>query len=143
MELDKRILPGKYILTCFDTEEAKQFIGKKCYFTNDITSFAYLDNLNKGKLTSVGDDEINPYKHVGERGSYATNFILPFEWVQSTEEQQEFITDSKRVAMHIQDYLQHNAYPPSGIIARHSGKTGEKQQFLQNVFEILLDYYKG
>ena len=139
IQFDSKILAGKKPMTVFDTEEAEQFIGKKCYFANDITSFAYLDSLNKGKLTSVGDDEINPYKHVGERSSYATNFILPFEWVQSTEEQQEFITDSKRVALHIQDYLQHNAYPPSGIIARHSG---EKQKFLQNVFEILLDYYK-
>lgn len=83
MKLDPRIIKGKRPLTCFDTEEAKNFIGKQCYFTNDITSFEGLDSrLNKGKLTSVGDDGIYPYKHIGTIMVYATNFILPCEWVQ-------------------------------------------------------------
>lgn len=84
MKLDSRIKQGKRPLTPFDIDEAREYVGKDCYFSNDITSFAYLGSLNKGELTSVGDDEINPYKHIGERSSYATNFILPCEWVETS-----------------------------------------------------------
>lgn len=145
MELDKRILPGKYILTCFDTKEAEKFVGQMGYAADDMSLFADLDSAELGKLTRAPSENGKggcPYTVVTEYTCDQFAFFLPAAWVQSTEEQQEFITDSKRVALHIQDYLQHNAYPPSGIIARHSGHAGEKQKFLQNVFEILLDYYK-
>lgn len=147
MELDKRILPGKYILTCFDTKEAEKFVGQMGYAADDISWFENLDPIKLRKLEYIvkenGKGIIYPYFMVDEYNRDECAFFLPAAWVQSTEEQQEFITDSKRVAMHIQDYLQHSAYPPSGIIARHSGHAGEKHKFLQNVFEILLDYYKG
>ena len=32
MKLDKRIIEGKKPLSCIDTDEAKQFIGKQGYF---------------------------------------------------------------------------------------------------------------
>ena len=143
MELDKRILPGKYILTCFDAKEAEKFVGQMGYAADDISWFENLDPIKLRKLEYIvkenGKGISYPYFMVDEYNRDECAFFLPAAWVQSTEEQQEFITDSKRVALHIQDYLQHNAYPPSGIIARHAG---EKQKFLQNVFEILLDYYK-
>ena len=143
MELDKRILPGKHVLTCFDTKEAEKFVGQMGYAVDDISWFENLDPIKLRKLEYIvkenGKGISYPYFMVDEYNRDECAFFLPAAWVQSTEEQQEFITDSKRVALHIQDYLQHNAYPPSGIIARHSG---EKQKFLQNVFEILLDYYK-
>lgn len=143
MELDKRILPGKHVLTCFDAKEAEKFVGQMGYAADDISMFADLDYIDPGKLEYVipenGNGICYPYTVVNDSTRDQFAFFLPAAWVQSTEEQQEFITDSKRVALYIQDYLQHNAYPPSGIIARHSG---EKQKFLQNVFEILLDYYK-
>lgn len=145
MELDKRILPGKYILTCFDTKEAEKFVGQMGYAADDMSLFADLDSAELGKLTRAPSENGKggcPYTVVTEYTCDQFAFFLPAAWVQSTEERQEFITDSKMVALHIQDYLQHNAYPPSGIIARHSGHAGEKQKFLQNVFEILLDYYK-
>ena len=145
MELDKRILPGKYILTCFDAKEAEKFVGQMGYAADDISMFSDLDYIDPGKLEYVVKENGNgicyPYSVVTDHNRDEFAFFLPAAWVQSTEEQQEFITDSKMVATYIQDYLQHNAYPPSGIIARHSG-VGKKQKFLQNVFEILLDYYK-
>ena len=145
MELDKRILPGKYILTCFDAKEAEKFVGQMGYAADDMSLFADLDSAELGKLKRAPSENGKggcPYTVVTEYTCDQFAFFLPAAWVQSTEEQQEFITDSKRVALHIQDYLQHNTSPLSVIIARYSGKTGEKQQFLQNVFEILLDYYK-
>ena len=46
MELDKRIKEGKRPLNCFDTEQAKQFIGKKCYFSDDARDFMNLDKAD-------------------------------------------------------------------------------------------------
>ena len=145
MELDKRILPGKYILTCFDAKEAEKFVGQMGYAADDISMFSDLEYIDPGKLEYVVKENGNgicyPYSVVTDHNRDEFAFFLPAAWVQSTEEQQEFITDSKMVATYILDYLRHRAYPPSGIIDRHSG-VGEKQKFLQNVFEILLDYYK-
>ena len=143
MELDKRILPGKKPLDCFDAEQAAEFVGQEGYATDDISMFAELDFIDPGKLDYIIPEQGNgicyPYTVITENTRDQFAFFLPMAWVQSTEEQQEFITDSKRVATYVMDYLQHSAYPPSGIIDRHSH---EKHKFLQNVFEILLDYYK-
>ena len=46
MELDKRILPGKYILTCFDAKEAEQFVGQMGYAADDISMFSDLDYIS-------------------------------------------------------------------------------------------------
>ena len=50
MELDKRIKEGKRPLTCFDTEQAKRFIGKECYFTNAYCTFEELNSIPKAIL---------------------------------------------------------------------------------------------
>lgn len=42
MILDSRILPGKKPFTVFDTEEAKQYIGKKGFFGDSPLDFADL-----------------------------------------------------------------------------------------------------
>ena len=53
MELDKRILPGKRPLTCFDTEEAKKFIGEKGYFNHNLSRFCYLKNCTPAYLRNI------------------------------------------------------------------------------------------
>lgn len=85
MELDSRILPGKTYLDCFGTEVAKQFIGKECYATDRVSSFAYIDTLNKGILANVDDGACNPYRVEGDGWTYTTTFILPCEWVKEPE----------------------------------------------------------
>ena len=40
MKLDARILPGKRPLGCFDTEAAKEFIGKEGYFCRNERLFS-------------------------------------------------------------------------------------------------------
>ena len=42
MELDKRIKALSDILTCFDVERAKEFLGEKGYFAGDLYCFADL-----------------------------------------------------------------------------------------------------
>ena len=44
MKLDSRIIDGKKPLTCFDSDEAKQFIGQEGYFSNDKTDFQDLND---------------------------------------------------------------------------------------------------
>lgn len=87
MELDSRIIEGKTYLDCFDTEIAKQFIGKECYFTTVSSRFKNLNDLRKATLTIIsedydacyGSDEIGIHKW-----DYA-HFILPCEWVKEPE----------------------------------------------------------
>lgn len=53
MELDPRIKSLSDILTCFDTERAKDFIGQKGYFADDLYRFDDLRYLDYGTLTDV------------------------------------------------------------------------------------------
>lgn len=84
MELDKRIKEGKKPLTCFDTEEAKAFLGKECYFTNTYCTFEDLNRIPKAILQYVSDnkDASDPYK----TACYYYPFILPCEWVEGKKE---------------------------------------------------------
>ena len=89
MELDKRIKEGKRPLTCFDTEQAKQFIGKKCYFSDDARDFMNLDKADGDTLFYVAELQ-NIW--TAEEYCFADNsndwrFILPCEWVE--EEKKE------------------------------------------------------
>lgn len=89
MELDKRIVPGKRPLNCFDTEQAKQFIGKKGYFSHYIDNYADLKlNTVLGTLTSTGDTFHESFCCTEEPfDNYYYEFFLPAEWV--TEEKTE------------------------------------------------------
>ena len=89
MELDKRIKEGKRPLNCFDTEQAKQFIGKKCYFSDDARDFMNLDKADGDTLFYVAELQ-NIW--TAEEYCFADNsndwrYILPLEWV--TEEKTE------------------------------------------------------
>ena len=64
MKLDSRILEGKKPLTCFDVEQAKEFLGKECYFSNCKGHYKNLSAFEKyvsltdyciGELTAIMD----------------------------------------------------------------------------------------
>ena len=88
MELDKRIKEGKRPLTCFDVEEAKQYIGKECYFTNTYCTFEDLHRIPKGELQYVSDDKdaSDPYK----TACYYYPFCLPCEWVKEEKKEPKY-----------------------------------------------------
>ena len=83
MKLDPRIIEGKRPLSCLDTEEAKQFIGKKGYFAGDLSIFKNLDYFDKWTLQEIKDDPCRCFKDgcLGEWWYY----FLPEEWVQEQE----------------------------------------------------------
>lgn len=57
MELDKRIKSLSDIMTCFDIEKARQFIGQNGYFSNYISDFKCTESCKYGTLEDVFDDE--------------------------------------------------------------------------------------
>lgn len=91
MELDKRIMPGKRPLSCFDTEQAMQFIGKQCYFSDDARDFMNLDKADGDTLFYVAELQ-NIW--TAEEYCFADNsndwrFILPLEWVREEKSEPE------------------------------------------------------
>ena len=88
MELDKRIIDGKKPLTCFDAEQAMQFIGKQCYFSDEATDFMDLDKADKvlNFRTAVLQHIWNEVEDCFGDNSDDFRFILPCEWVEEKKE---------------------------------------------------------
>ena len=86
MKLDPRIIEGKRPLTPFDTEEAKPFVCKDCYFAYNYTSFRALQVCSKGPLTAVDDKNDMPFVMAdGFGGISKLPYIIPCEWVKQEE----------------------------------------------------------
>lgn len=54
MKLDEKIKSKTMIYDCFETLEAKQYVGKHGYFTNKFQDFANLNKTTYGTLTEIG-----------------------------------------------------------------------------------------
>ena len=98
MKLDKRIKEGKRPLDCFDTDVAKQFIGKNGYFADnnyafiDITSDDY--PICYATLTSVDEfQRIAFYDNFDVRHYY----FLPEEWVKKELDHEIIFRDCRGV----------------------------------------------
>ena len=86
MELDKRIKEGKRPLTCFDLEEAKQFIGKKGYFAHCIDYYSDLKSTVFGRLGSTEDGDHSSFVCTEETlDNYYYHFFIPEDWVLPEE----------------------------------------------------------
>lgn len=121
MELDSRIEEGKEYLDCFKTEEAKKFIGKECYFSDGPAAFANVDTVNKATLISVDAEAIHPYKLENVHWSYATNLILPCEWVKGSKKYRPYTLEEFKERFNV------------GWIIRFRGKrSGKKYHIVLN-----------
>lgn len=97
MELDSRIVEGKKPLTCFDVEQAKEFLGKECYFSNCKSHYKNLSAFEKyvsltdhciGTLTAVmdlGDRVFDVDQRCNE-----FRYCLPCEWVKPEEPKKKY-----------------------------------------------------
>lgn len=98
MKLDSRILDGKKPLTCFDVENAKQFIGKKGYFTQGIDDYADLKNTVFGTLGSVEDTDRLSFVCTEETfDNYYYEFFIPAEWVKEPKKKYRALTNTEFV----------------------------------------------
>ena len=91
MELDKRIIEGKKPLDCFDVEEAKAFIGKECYLSNNMSCFGDLNcgienkEIKKAELTRVSNTD-----PCYEIPGFYYDFCLPCEWVKEEKSELKY-----------------------------------------------------
>lgn len=83
MKLDKRIIEGKKPLTCFDCEEAKQFIGQEGYFAGDLSVYQKLDYFQTWTLQEIKNNISRCFKDNVLNEHW--NYFLPKEWVQEKE----------------------------------------------------------
>lgn len=86
MKLDSRIIDGKKPLTCFDSDEAKQFIGKKGFFTDELNQFRDLNNVQETILKNVWPNE--SYCFIASVTGH--KYFLPSEWVDIGEPEKKW-----------------------------------------------------
>lgn len=86
MELDKRIIEGKRPLTCFDIEEAKQFVGKKGYFSDYLYVYTNLCNMQEDVLQSLDEHHDEAFIETCSHWK----FFLPAEWVKPEEPEKKY-----------------------------------------------------
>ena len=74
MKLDPRIKSLSDILTIFDIDRAKQFIGQKGYFADSLYCFDDLGSCYRDTLTDACDGQAGPFRRM-ETDNYQQFFI--------------------------------------------------------------------
>lgn len=99
MELDKRIIEGKRPLTCIDIEQAKEFVGKLCLFSDSYVNYKNIREYEKcpqytGILHIVEDAKRfhseEDYIFRNETDGYLYSLVLPLEWVKPEEPEKKY-----------------------------------------------------
>lgn len=85
MKLDPKIKSLSDILTCFNIEEAKQFIGQKGYFADDLCLYNCLAKRQYGVLNRVLDKEYERPFQLKADGLY-WDFFIPESRLRSAKE---------------------------------------------------------
>lgn len=90
MKLDERILPGKRPLSCFDTEVAKVFLGKKGYFNNTLSRFCYLKNCKQGCLRNIFVQNEKCFVAISDYPDTDYKYFLPDAWLKPEEPEKKW-----------------------------------------------------
>ena len=88
MEIDNKVKDDYRIFTCFDTEQAKQYVDTKGYFTNGIDDFNNLDDCYDGTLNVVYDNSSRPF--LNKDFSRYFGFFLPEKFVKEKQAKKKF-----------------------------------------------------
>lgn len=83
MKLDPRIKKDKRPLSCFDVDIAKQFIGKKGYFSNSLSWYSVLKSTWYGTLNEIESQQEECFFDSESDGYF--QYFLPDEWVKEPE----------------------------------------------------------
>lgn len=128
MKLDSMIKEGKRPLTCIDVEQAREFVGKECIFSDyydnyqDIRKYD-IESHNKytGILSMDDEKKWGDYVFKNTKNKSRYRLILPCEWVQPPKTP-EFVP-------YTLDTWQHEFEPGDVIIFR--GKVGTDRDGIQ------------
>ena len=89
MELDKRIKDGKRPLTCLDIEQAREFVGKECIFSDkyenfkNLDKYLFVDNSDYSAILSIDErPKYEDYVFRNAKNGAHYSLILPLEWVK-------------------------------------------------------------
>lgn len=133
MKLDKRIVEGRKYLDIFDTKEAQEYIGQKCYFSDKIARFSDLGDpkLVKATLTHVKADDCEycyGSNEIGLADWYYARYILPLAWVKEPE--------NKYRPYNVMEFIKH--YPiGSHLHFRPKDKTIEMHRLIDGYNDCL------
>lgn len=84
MKLDKRILPGKRPLGCFDTEAAQEFVNKEGYFCR--AEYLFSDAKKIGSTSVLAQIKPkDPAPFIPWNLPCAYEYFLPAEWLKPEE----------------------------------------------------------
>lgn len=86
MKLDSRIITQLDILSCFDIEKARSFIGQKGYFANDLYCFSVLETCYYHTLIEVKDGD-TPFED--DDGCY-WNLFIPESFLKLKPKEKKF-----------------------------------------------------
>lgn len=91
MELDSRIKKGKRPLTCLDVEQAREFVGKQCLFSDSYVNYKNIHEY-AGNSQYIGildiDEKPKRYRskedYVFRNGTdgYFYSLVLPVDWIE-------------------------------------------------------------
>lgn len=125
MILDSMIKEGKRPLTCLDVEQAREFVGKECIFSDNYDNyrnirkydidndFEYTGILSMSDQTNCGD---YVFKNAKNKNRY--RLILPREWVQ--------LPKAPEFVPYTLDTWQHEFEP--GDVITFRGKVGTSRE---------------
>ena len=89
MKLDKRINKDCKIYSCFDAEQAQEYIDTKGYFADHYENFDDVEKLFNGTLKYIDNDSAFPYEFYNDefgfsndRFSNSFKFFLPEKFVK-------------------------------------------------------------
>ena len=81
MILDERITNKLMICDCFETIEAKQYVGKNGYFTNNFTDFAVLSKTAYGTLREIATNKYSEKPYYNDKDNIQYAYFLPEQYV--------------------------------------------------------------
>lgn len=150
MKLDKRVFPEKRVLTCLDSEFARQFIGKKGFVADELNHFCDLSTMNETTLKNVWQNQTECF--INSITSY--KYFLPSEWVNMEEPKNKWRPYSinewrhdyvigEEIIYRLKDSNTRRAYAYCGYISDHDDDSpgkgvinlGGELFVLQNLFD--------
>lgn len=87
MILDSRIKEGKRPLTCIDIEQAREFVGKQCLFSDSYNNFVDIGKYAKNtqyiaNLSIEENPKHDEYVFINNYDGYRYSLALPLEWIE-------------------------------------------------------------